>query len=157
VAHKFVGVLRNTIEENNITAERSLLNVEDTSGWSHHITQMRAEYNWYACSKGEWFLCSSNADLSQEKEEGECLIWSTPRYCFPFNTKAEWIQLFCEWKRHFISVVKPIPQEKVLLIIDGHSSHTLSLTAIEIARKHGAVISQHASNAASRYHGPPLT
>jgi hypothetical protein len=39
--------------------------------------------------------------------------------------------------RHFISVVKPTPQEKMLLILDGQSSHTQILAAIEITRKHG--------------------
>jgi hypothetical protein len=55
---------------------------------------------------------------------------------------------------HFISSVKPTPQEQVLLILDGHSSHTQSLAAIEIALRHGVVaaIPQHASNAASRHH-----
>jgi hypothetical protein len=31
---------------------------------------------------------------------------------------------FCDWKRHYISVVKPMPQEKFLLNLDEHSSHT---------------------------------
>jgi hypothetical protein len=41
---------------------------------------------------------------------------------------------------YFISVVKPMPHEQVLLILDGHSSHTQSLAAIEITRRHGVVM-----------------
>jgi hypothetical protein len=41
------------------------------------------------------------------------------------------------WKHYFISAEKPTPQEKVLLILGGHSSYTQILAAIEIARKHG--------------------
>jgi hypothetical protein len=33
-----------------------------------------------------------------------------------------------------------MPQEKLLLILDGHSSHTLSLDVVEIPRKHGVVM-----------------
>jgi hypothetical protein len=47
---------------------------------------------------------------------------------------------FCEWKRHLLSVMKPMPQEQVLPTLDGHGSHTQSLGAIEIARKDGAVM-----------------
>ncbi|XP_069686147.1 uncharacterized protein [Periplaneta americana] len=47
---------------------------------------------------------------------------------------------FCEWIRHFIRTVKPSPQEKVLLILDGHSSHTQSLKAIEICRQYGVIM-----------------
>jgi hypothetical protein len=33
-----------------------------------------------------------------------------------------------------------MPQENMLLILDGHSSHTLSLAPIEIPGKHGVVM-----------------
>jgi hypothetical protein len=46
-------------------------------------------------------------------------------------------EVFCEWKRHFISVVKPMPQEKGLLILDGQSTHTLSLATIAVPHKYG--------------------
>jgi hypothetical protein len=64
-------------------------------------------------------------------------------------------EVFCEWKRHFFSDVKLIPQENMLLISDGHSSLSLSLATTEIPRKHGvrravAAFSQHAHDAASR-------
>jgi hypothetical protein len=61
-------------------------------------------------------------------------------------------EVFCERMRHFVSVVKPMPQEKVLLMLDGHSSHIRSVTTIEVARKHGVImLTLHFhSNAASR-------
>jgi hypothetical protein len=59
---------------------------------------------------------------------------STPRPCFLVETKAGWI---LKRMRHFISAVKPTPQEKVLLILDGQNSHTQNLAAIEITPKHG--------------------
>jgi hypothetical protein len=49
-------------------------------------------------------------------------------------------EVFCEWKLRFFSVVKPIPEEKVLLLLDGQSSNTLSLDAIEVPHEHGVVM-----------------
>lgn len=47
--------------------------------------------------------------------------------------------LFVKWLTHFISVVKPSPARKVILILDGHSSHK-TLAAIELARENGVVM-----------------
>ncbi|KAJ3655638.1 hypothetical protein Zmor_014759 [Zophobas morio] len=47
--------------------------------------------------------------------------------------------LFSKWMDHFINHVKPSKEEKVLLIVDGHSSHK-SLNALEKAKKHGIVL-----------------
>ncbi|XP_063241264.1 tigger transposable element-derived protein 6-like [Bacillus rossius redtenbacheri] len=48
--------------------------------------------------------------------------------------------VFTEWMSHFIRNVKPSVTEKVLLILDGHSSHTQSLHAIDLARKNGVIM-----------------
>ena len=46
-----------------------------------------------------------------------------------------WInsELFVQWMRMFISHVKPTKDDKVLLILDGHKSHTKNLEAIQLA------------------------
>jgi hypothetical protein len=49
-------------------------------------------------------------------------------------------EAFCEWKRHFLSDVKPMPQEDVLLNLDGHRSHSQTLAAIEMTCKHEVVM-----------------
>ena len=43
---------------------------------------------------------------------------------------------FLKWLQHFVSVAKPLPQEKHIIILDGHHSHK-SLAAIEYARENG--------------------
>lgn len=43
------------------------------------------------------------------------------------------VELFSEWIEHFVSVVKPDPAKKVLLILDGHVSHTHNFKTLEIA------------------------
>lgn len=44
---------------------------------------------------------------------------------------------FLEWLKHFICVVKPSKESKVVLILDGHVSHAKNLVAIELARESG--------------------
>ena len=42
--------------------------------------------------------------------------------------------VFLLWLQHFIRVVKPSQQNKVLLLLDGHTSHSKNLEAITLAR-----------------------
>ena len=53
-----------------------------------------------------------------------------------------WIQqhLFTQWLHHFISHVKPSREDPVVLILDGHYSHTRNLDVIELARRNNVII-----------------
>lgn len=53
-----------------------------------------------------------------------------------------WIQpeLFTKWLRHFVSIVKPSKEDPILLVLDGHYSHTRNLDVIDIARDNGVSI-----------------
>jgi len=44
---------------------------------------------------------------------------------------------FLEWLKHFIYVVKPSKEAKVVLLLDGHVTHAKNLAAIELARESG--------------------
>lgn len=48
-----------------------------------------------------------------------------------------WIQcdLFCAWMQHFVNIVKPTKDDPVLLVLDGHYSHTRNLEVINYARE----------------------
>ncbi|XP_050293763.1 uncharacterized protein LOC126734264 [Anthonomus grandis grandis] len=48
-----------------------------------------------------------------------------------------WIQqeIFVEWFRHFINLTKPSSDDPVVLILDGHYSHTKNLEVITVARE----------------------
>ncbi|KAK7112485.1 hypothetical protein V1264_011935 [Littorina saxatilis] len=48
--------------------------------------------------------------------------------------------MFLTWIRHFATHVKPSPDRPVLLIMDGHASHTRSLSAIDFASENGIVM-----------------
>nr|CAI5860983.1 unnamed protein product [Callosobruchus analis] len=53
-----------------------------------------------------------------------------------------WIQSnhFTEWFNHFVAKTTPTADEPVLLILDGHHSHTKNIEVIEIARKNFVTI-----------------
>jgi len=50
---------------------------------------------------------------------------------------SEWIQkeIFIMWFDHFIKYTIPTATNPVLLILDGHNSHTKNIEVIEMARK----------------------
>jgi len=52
------------------------------------------------------------------------------------------VELFSEWMAHFIQFAKPDkdPNKKILLILDGHVSHTQNLTALQMAREAGIIM-----------------
>lgn len=48
-------------------------------------------------------------------------------------------ELFIEWMNYFIRYTKPSLEEKVLLLLDGHSSHK-TVDALELAKKSGVIL-----------------
>lgn len=53
-----------------------------------------------------------------------------------------WMQseIFVQWLRHFIKHTKPSAEDPVLLLLDGHASHTKNLEAINLARDNHVVM-----------------
>ncbi|KAJ2937617.1 hypothetical protein O0L34_g17873 [Tuta absoluta] len=51
-------------------------------------------------------------------------------------------ELFVEWLEHFISVVKPTKEDKVLLLLDGHTTYSKNLEALSLARDKGVILLQ---------------
>jgi hypothetical protein len=50
--------------------------------------------------------------------------------------------LFVKWLEHFVEHVKPTTEEKALLVLDGHSTHSKNMEAIKIARENGVLLLQ---------------
>lgn len=48
-------------------------------------------------------------------------------------------EVFLKWLNHFVSFVKPTVEDKVLLIVDGHSSHK-QLGVVDYAKQNGIVM-----------------
>lgn len=53
-----------------------------------------------------------------------------------------WVQIpiFTEWFKHFLKETKPSETEPVLLILDGHYSHTRNVEVLNLARVHNVTI-----------------
>ncbi|CAH2107507.1 unnamed protein product [Euphydryas editha] len=51
-------------------------------------------------------------------------------------------QLFVEWIKHFINTVMPTPDNKVLLLLDGHTTHSKNLEALTLAKTNGVIMLQ---------------
>lgn len=53
-----------------------------------------------------------------------------------------WVQLdiFTQWFHHFLKVAKPSQEEPLLLILDGHYSHTRNIEVIDLARQNNVTI-----------------
>lgn len=60
-------------------------------------------------------------------------------FCHP----SGWIQtnIFTRWFENFIEIVKPTAEKPVLLILDGHYSHTRNTDVIDLARRNQITIS----------------
>jgi hypothetical protein len=44
-------------------------------------------------------------------------------------------EVFVQWLKHFFATVRPSKDKKVLIVLDGHSTHTKNLDAIKLARE----------------------
>ncbi|XP_072395041.1 uncharacterized protein [Diabrotica undecimpunctata] len=53
-----------------------------------------------------------------------------------------WIQInaFTQWFKHFIDFVHPTKEKPMLLLLDGHYSHTQNIEVIDLARTHHVTI-----------------
>jgi len=79
--------------------------------------------------------------IYKRKRMTDLLMKGSPAGSIGACSANGWIDssLFVKWLNHFVEVVKPTQEKKVLLVMDGHSSHK-SLEAIELAREHGVVM-----------------
>lgn len=71
------------------------------------------------------------------------LMDGAPAGSFARCHPSGWIQenFFTDWLKHFIKFVKPSKDDPVVLILDGHYSHTRNIDVINIARdNHIAIV-----------------
>jgi hypothetical protein len=57
-------------------------------------------------------------------------------------TENGWItsDVFVQWLKHFIQTTKPSKETNVLLLLDGHTTHTKNFQAINLARENGVIL-----------------
>jgi hypothetical protein len=65
------------------------------------------------------------------------LLDHTPPGSVATAHKSGWMQteIFVEWFKHFLSHCRPDTDRPILLILDGHKTHTLNLDVINLARE----------------------
>lgn len=70
------------------------------------------------------------------------LLTGAPHGTIAACQPSGWMQteIFVQWLEHFIGHVRPSTDKPVLLILDGHVTHTKNLNLIDLARKNGVVI-----------------
>lgn len=71
------------------------------------------------------------------------LIDKAPNGSIGVATKSGWVneEAFLKWFNHFLHFVQPKTRDRpVILIMDGHSSHTKNLTLIETAKAQNVVL-----------------
>jgi len=50
--------------------------------------------------------------------------------------------LFVTWLKHFIACVGPVPERKVLLVLDGHTTQSKNVEALGVASDNGVILLQ---------------
>lgn len=77
----------------------------------------------------------------RKRMKNELMDRATPGSIFDCQ-KSGWIQMdmFTKWFKHFVSITKPSQDDPVLLLLDGHYSHSRNLDVIVHARENHVVI-----------------
>ena len=73
------------------------------------------------------------------KSVGEFFTEGAPEGSLVVNNKSGWMDkdLFLQWLKHFHATVKSAKEKPVLLILDGHASHTKTIEVINFACNNG--------------------
>ncbi|XP_045764351.1 uncharacterized protein LOC123866715 [Maniola jurtina] len=157
----FFEKLERVMDEHGINDPRNIFNVDET-GLStvqrkpRKILAQRGKHQVGAITSGErgtttTAVCCASASgnfippliiFKRKRAKDELQDGAPPGSIFAFNPDSGYInkEIFFVWIQHFVETVKPSPEKKVLLILDGHTSHTKNLEAIEYAKNHNVVL-----------------
>jgi hypothetical protein len=155
---EFFKLLQKIAEEENLTAER-VFNVDETGFTAvqkpQKVLARKGKHqvgSITSCERGRniTFVCCSSAsgryvppmiiyprkNLKIELTEG-----APPGSIYACQENG-WINcdLFLIWFEHFLATVKPSNDNKVLLVLDGHVSHTQNIQVILRARENGVIM-----------------
>lgn len=159
--NEFYDILEKVYEEKNFTPDR-IFNVDET-GLSvvqskiPKIIGRRGKKQIGAMSSAERgslitvVTCMSPAGIFvppmmvfPRKNMTDALMRGAPPGSIGRAHPSGWIQthLFTQWFEHFVKYVRPSEVSPVLLLLDGHFSHTKNIEVVDIARReHVTIIS----------------
>ena len=154
---KFFNILKTELQKNSVTAER-LWNADETGLTAvHRPGKIMAKSGIKQVGKitsgerGETVtaMCAVNAAgtyvpplmIFKRRRMTELLLKGSPPGTIGAVTDNGWINgdVFLKWLKHFVLHVKPSAESKVVLVVDGHSTHK-SLAAIDYARENNIVM-----------------
>lgn len=159
--NNFFDILEKIVDENGLTASK-IFNVDET-GFStvqkrcQKVLAKKGKSQVGVVASGErsvntTFVCCTSASgqymapmlIFKRKRMAPDLSEGAPPDCLVAISDTGYINadLFVTWLKHFIAVVKPTTENKVLLILDGHTTHSRNLSAIELARQNGIILLQ---------------
>ncbi|GBP76354.1 hypothetical protein EVAR_52996_1 [Eumeta japonica] len=96
----------------------------------------------YSCMRHA--IHASNKPVSKAAEEKTNMVQRTDEKGCAISKvhPSGWIQLnlFINWFNHFLDKTNPTAESPILLILDGHYSHTRNLEILEVARERHVVI-----------------
>ncbi|KAK9685653.1 CENP-B N-terminal DNA-binding domain [Popillia japonica] len=155
----FYDLLESSFEKVNFDPAR-VYNVDETG-----LTSVQRKHSKVISFKGKKQVAAlTSADRGSLVTVVTCMSaigsFVPPPFVFPRkNMKAElldgtpaesiagchpsgWIQtnLFTQWLQHFVKFTKPSKEELIVLLLDGHYSHTRNVDIIDIVRDTGIII-----------------
>jgi len=102
------------------------------------------------CGKNVTVICTANGCgrfvppcfIFPRKRENPILMGHTPSCSKGFFQESGWMNgdIFVKCLQHFIDFEKPTTEKPVVMILDGHSSHTKNVEVLELARANGVVL-----------------
>lgn len=157
----FFYLLEKIIDENSL-APTNIFNVEE-SGFStvqkkaQRIVGLKGKKQVGAATSGErgvntTAVCCASVSgqfvppmlIFKRKRQNPELANGAPLGSIVTVSESGYINstLFVEWLKHFIKNVKPTLENKVLLLLDGHTTHSKNLDALYLAKANGIIMLQ---------------
>ena len=92
------------------------------------------------CSASGWYM-PPKLIFPRVRMKAELMDGAPPGSTYECHPSG-WIQthIFIDWMKEFIQFSGATKDRKVLLILDGHATHTKSLELIDLARKNGVIM-----------------
>ena len=141
---KFFQILETEYHKHHYTPDR-IYNVDETG-----ITVVQNKVVDVISRKGKRQVASMSAAgnfippmmIFPRKNMNQLLMKGCPPGAVGFAHPSGWIQneLFTKWFTHFVEHARPSERSPILLILDGHYSHTRNIDVIEMARENHVTI-----------------
>lgn len=154
---KFFELYKSELDKNEFSADR-VFNMDESGLTVVHkpkkVLAHRGQKQVGKITSGEkgetmTIICAVSASgtyvppmlIYKRKRMSDLLLKGSPSGSIGACSTNGWVdsKLFVKWLNHFVEFVRPAPDKKVLLVMDGHGSHK-SLEAVEVARSHGVVM-----------------